>query len=123
MQKELTVRIVRFGTAGTGVSAARLWANLNLQLGVAGPEPPPIRDSVIGTQLPAVSFGFLPVVQHERKGRGRIDLFHAANVVVVVVESRQREGKTRVRLNAVSQFVRDEFFRIKISPAGEQEWR
>src|SRR5439155_26122419 len=93
----------------------------NLQFRVACKQPPPIRDSILRRQLRAVGFGFLPVGEHDGKGVGRNEPFHAADVVVFVIKGRHRERNPRVGLDAIPQFVRQQFFGDKVGSASEKE--
>ena len=121
-QEQLTIRIMRLAAAKGRVRAAQFGTDVDAQFRVASPQPPPIRDSVVRRQLRSVGFPLLPVGYHDGKWRRRIDLLHAAEVIVVVVEARQGEREPPLGLDAISQLVGQQLFGTEIGPASNDKW-
>src|SRR3954464_6353786 len=99
---------MRFGTALGCVGASRLGPDVDFHFRKTRVQPPPIRDPVIGGQFDPVGFTLLPAAQDNRKRRRWTGLFHAAKVIVIIIKSRRGQGYSRMRLDAVPEFVSNE---------------
>src|SRR6266851_1720628 len=119
MEGELPVGRVRFGRAPRCVGTAGVGPDVDAQLRVAGTQAPRRRERVVRGQLGAVRLAVLPVADHYRRRRWRVDLFDAAQSVIAAVEGRQGEGKRPLPMT-VPQLVGQLFLRMEPRTAGEK---
>src|SRR5665213_3742349 len=104
-------------TAGARLEPERFV--LNVEPGI---EPPPIKQLVGAPYLDAVDVPFHHVAPLQGKDGGGRDL-DALQIVIDIVECRNRQGRAGRQLPAVADFISGQLFRLEVRSAGQEYYR